>query len=120
MPGIAPGDAMRMEQDEITRARIILSTASRDEGPAIARHLVEKRLAACVNMAEIRSVYHWEGSMCDDPEVLLIIKTTSDRVPDAMCAIRDLHSYDLPEMIVVPVIAGYPPYLSWVEDETHQ
>lgn len=108
-----------MEQDETTRARIILSTASRDEGPAIARHLVEKRLAACVNMAEIQSVYRWEGSMCNDPEILLVIKTTSDRVRDTMCAIRDLHSYHLPEMIVVPVVAGYPPYLSWLEDETH-
>lgn len=108
-----------MVPDSTSRARIILTTASRDEGPGIARHLVEKRLAACVNMTEIRSIYRWEGSMCDDPEILLIMKTTSDKVDDAMSAIRNLHSYELPEMIVMPVIDGYPPYLSWLEGETH-
>lgn len=108
-----------MVSDPISRARIILTTASRDEGPAIARDLVEKRLAACVNITEIRSIYRWEGSLCDDPEVLLIIKTTSDRVNEAIFAIRSSHSYKLPEMIVVPVIDGYPPYLTWLEEETH-
>jgi len=119
IPGITPGGLDSLVPDSTSRARIILTTTSRDEGPAIARDLVEKRLAACVNITEIRSIYRWEGSMCDDPEVLLIIKTTTDRVSDAISAIRSAHSYELPEIIVVPVIDGNPPYLTWLDGETH-
>lgn len=107
-----------MALDEAERVRIILTTAGKEEGPVIARQLVERRLAACVNMADVRSCYRWEGVMCDDPEVLLVIKTTAKRVPETMAVIRELHSYDLPEMIVLPVDSGYPPYLSWVVEET--
>ncbi len=107
-----------MDGEEAPCVRVILVTASREEGPGIARHLVEKRLAACVNITEISSCYRWEGRYCEEPEALLVIKTTSGRVRDALAAIRDVHSYELPEMIVLPVISGYPPYLAWVEEET--
>jgi len=109
-----------MPPDDTTRVRIILTTAGREEGPKIARHLVEKRLAACVNLMDARSIYRWEGRICDDSEALLVIKTTEGRIDESLAAIRKLHSYDLPEMIVLPVVAGYPPYLSWVEEEIRQ
>lgn len=107
-----------MNEKEQSRINVILVTSGRNEGPAIARHLVEKRVAACVNIAEIRSCYRWEGRFCDDPEVLLIIKTAREKVEEALAAIREVHPYTLPEMIVLPVVAGYPPYLAWVEEET--
>ncbi|OPX72056.1 MAG: Divalent-cation tolerance protein CutA [Methanoregulaceae archaeon PtaU1.Bin059] len=107
-----------MDGEEAPCVRVILVTASREEGPGIARHLVEKRLAACVNITEISSCYRWEGRYCEEPEALLVIKTTDEKVREALAAIRDVHSYQLPEMIVLPVISGYPPYLAWVKEET--
>ncbi|HOT02602.1 MAG TPA: divalent-cation tolerance protein CutA [Methanolinea sp.] len=107
-----------MDGEEVSQVRVILVTASRREGPGIARHLVEKRLAACVNITEISSCYRWEGRYCEEPEALLVIKTTDEKVRETLAAIRDVHSYELPEMIVLPVISGYPPYLAWVKEET--
>ncbi|MCU0632584.1 MAG: divalent-cation tolerance protein CutA [Methanolinea sp.] len=104
--------------EDAQRVRVILTTARREEGTEIARNLVEKRLAACVNITDVMSYYKWDGRFCQDSEVLLLIKTTRERVDEALAAIRGVHSYDLPEMIVLPVVSGYPPYLSWVEEET--
>jgi periplasmic divalent cation tolerance protein len=62
-------------------------------------------------------VYRWKGDLCQDREQLLIIKTVRDRVDTVIRRIAALHSYDLPEMIVLPVTGGYPPYLQWLGDE---
>ncbi|MDH7509566.1 MAG: divalent-cation tolerance protein CutA [Methanolinea sp.] len=107
-----------MSLDEADPVRVILTTAGRDNGPKIARHLVEKRLAACVNTADVTSYYRWKGEFCCDQEVLLVIKTTLSRVHDTMEEIRAVHPYELPEMIVLPVEGGYLPYLAWVREET--
>lgn len=96
---------------------IILSTAGESEAPVIARALVEEHLAACVNIAGVTSVYRWKGDLCQDREQLLIIKTVRDRVDTVIGRIAALHSYELPEMIVLPVNGGYPPYLQWLGDE---
>ena len=86
---------------------------------AIARALVAERLAACVNqLPGLRSTYRWQGQLEQASEVLLLIKTTSDRL-DAMTArLRDLHPYELPEFIAVEVRAGLPAYLDWVTAQT--
>lgn len=97
---------------------IILSTAGEKEAKGIAQALVMQRLAACVNIAGVASVYRWEGALCEDREQLLIIKTVSGQVDAVLREIRSLHSYELPEMIVVPVAGGYPPYLQWLAEET--
>jgi periplasmic divalent cation tolerance protein len=99
---------------------IILSTASPDNAKAIARALVGERIAACVNMTEVSSYYHWKGEFCDDTETLLIIKTMDSRKIEVMDAIRHLHTYELPEMIVIPITGGFPPYLSWLNEELVQ
>jgi periplasmic divalent cation tolerance protein len=99
---------------------IILTTAGRDEGAVIARVLVEEHYAACVNINAVTSFYRWEGKCCEDPEQLLIIKTTRDRADATMNRIRDLHSSELPEMIILPVSGGYPPFLQWVSDEVRR
>jgi periplasmic divalent cation tolerance protein len=97
---------------------IILSTAAEGEAPVIAEALVKDRCAACVNITGVGSFYRWKGELVRDREMLLIIKTTRDRAGAAMNRIRELHSYELPEMILVPVTGGYPPYLQWISEET--
>ncbi len=97
---------------------VILSTAPASHAPGIARELVGQGLAACVNITDIRSVYRWEGVICDEPEQLLLIKTRKSLREETMAALRKLHPYQIPEMIVLPVTGGWPPYLSWVAMET--
>lgn len=97
---------------------IILSTASESEAPAIAQALVMQHLAACINILPVTSVYRWQGDLCRDREHLLIIKTVKRNVETVLLEIRKLHSYELPEMVVIPVTGGYPPYLEWVAGET--
>ncbi|MCQ8894787.1 MAG: divalent-cation tolerance protein CutA [Methanolinea sp.] len=99
--------------------RVVLTTAGREDGPRIARHLVERNLAACVNTMPVESFYRWKGNFCDDQEVLLVIKTTLSRVEELMGEVRAVHPYELPEMIVIPIEGGFPPYLEWVHTETH-
>jgi periplasmic divalent cation tolerance protein len=100
----------------MTEARIVLSTTgSREEAQKIARALVERELAACVNIVgPIESVYRWQGKMEDAPEFLLIIKTTTAAFPAVRDAIRELHSYDLPECILLNVEDGRTDYLDWI------
>ena len=97
---------------------IILSTAGEREARGIAQALVMQHLAACVNIMPVESVYRWEGKLCEDREHLLIIKTVTSNADSVMHEIRNLHSYELPEMIVLPVSGGYHPYLQWLAEET--
>jgi periplasmic divalent cation tolerance protein len=100
----------------MTDKRIVLSTAgSEDEARKIALHLVEHQLAACVNIVpRIESIYRWEGKVESSGEWLLLIKTTAERFPDVRDAIRELHSYELPECIAISVEEGSPEYLRWL------
>ena len=97
---------------------IIFSTASESEAPPLAQALVMQHLAACVNILPVTSVYRWQGDLCRDHEHLLIIKTVQKNVETVIREIRKLHSYELPEMVVIPVTGGYLPYLEWVAAET--
>jgi periplasmic divalent cation tolerance protein len=102
----------------MTDKRIVLSTAgSADEARKIARHLVEHGLAACVNIVpQIESIYRWQGKVELSQEWLLLIKTTVEKFPGVRDAIRELHSYDLPECIAVSVEGGSAEYLEWIAD----
>lgn len=102
----------------MTNKRIVLSTAgSEDEARKIAHHLVEQRLAACVNIIPgIESVYRWEGKVESNREYLLLIKTSSTMFPEVRDAILELHSYELPECVEIAVEGGSPEYLQWVEE----
>ena len=85
----------------------------------IAHYLVEEHLAACVNLgAAGLSMYVWQGEMEGTSEIPLTIKTTRARVPDVINRIKALHPYDVPEILVLPVIGGYEPYAVWVQDQT--
>jgi periplasmic divalent cation tolerance protein len=84
----------------------------------LARHLVRRRVAACVNvLAPATSFYRWEGREEQATEVPVLIKTTRERYPDLEREIRAAHPYELPEIIAVPVERGLKNYLGWVEDE---
>ena len=95
---------------------IILTTASAvEEGQAIANILVEKELAACVNIIpNISSVYRWEGQIQSETEVLLIIKTTKDLEAKVYREVQKVHSYDTPELITLPITNGSKTYLDWM------
>jgi periplasmic divalent cation tolerance protein len=99
--------------------RVALSTApDADTAARIARALVEERLAACVNLVPaVRSIYRWQGRIEDEAEVLLVIKTRSERVEALAERLRALHPYELPELVALPVTAGLAPYLDWVAAE---
>jgi periplasmic divalent cation tolerance protein len=99
---------------------VVLSTAgSAADATSIARALVERRLAACVNVAgPVTSVFRWDGEIREEQEHLLVIKTRSSRVKALRKAFRELHPYDCPEMVELPVSGGLPPYLAWLREET--
>jgi len=93
---------------------VVLCTAPVGGSDKIARALVEERLAACVNVSQVRSYFVWEGRLCVDPEELMIIKTEQRMVEALKKRILDLHSYQVPEIIVIPIKEGYESYLNWM------
>jgi periplasmic divalent cation tolerance protein len=102
----------------MTDKRIVLTTAgSEEEARKIARHLVENRLAACVNIVpQIESIYRWQGKVDSSREWLLLVKTNQERFPAVRDAIRKLHSYELPECVVLNIEDGSSDYLQWLAD----
>lgn len=101
--------------------RLLALNACPDSGTAekIAAALVEERLAACVQVLPgVRSYFRWEGKADNAAECLLLIKTTAARYPAAERRIRQLHPYELPEIIAVPISVGLPEYLRWVDSCT--
>lgn len=94
---------------------VLFCTTRREEFEKIARILVEERLAACVNVAEVHSYFRWQGEFCTDREALLIIKTEKGKVKRAIERIKEVHSYEVPEIIALPIVAGYDKYLEWLE-----
>ena len=96
----------------------LITAPDAETGSRIARALVEERLAACVNLVPgIRSIYRWEGALEEDAEVLLVVKTRADRAGDLAGRVAELHPYDLPEVVLLPVVGGSLAYLDWVRAE---
>lgn len=96
---------------------VFITAGSAEEAERIAHALVEERLAACVNIVSgVTSVYRWEGQVQRDAEVLLILKTVESRLPALIRRVEDLHSYDVPEVIALPITGGSPEYLAWLAD----
>ncbi len=96
--------------------RVVLCTAGSDaQASEIARALVQRRLAACVNVVpSICSTYRWQGKVVEDGESLMIIKTEAGRFEELRATIREMHSYDTPEVIALEISDGDPDYLSWL------
>jgi periplasmic divalent cation tolerance protein len=98
---------------------IYVTAGSRDEALIIARELVNSRLAACANiLAGTTSVYHWEGKVCEESKVSLILKTRDDLVERPVEKVRDLHSYDCPCVVSLPISGGNAAFLDWIDSET--
>ncbi len=106
----------QIHTEEIT---VFVTVSSEDEAANIARSLVEEKLAACANIIRnVRSIYSWQGKVEDDSEVLMIMKTRQDLFEDLSAKIKELHSYDVPEIIALPIIMGSKEYLAWIKDST--
>jgi len=96
---------------------VFITTGSAAEAATLSRGLVENKLAYCVNaLPGVQSTYFWEGKLCVDEEVLLIVKTRAERFDDLETWVRENHSYDVPEVIALPLAKGSRPYLQCIDD----
>lgn len=105
----------------MTAAVILVSTTlpDRELATGLAQALIRDRLAACVSIgAPVESIYHWRGKVETAKEVPVLIKTTGAQFAAVEAAIRRNHPYELPEIVAVPILDGYPPYLDWIAAET--
>jgi periplasmic divalent cation tolerance protein len=99
---------------------VVLCTAgSEEEAGRVARHLVEQRLAACVNVIpSVRSIYRWQGKVEEATEWLLLIKSRRERLAEIEAGIRQVHSYEVPEVVALPIEGGAAKYLAWLREES--
>ena len=101
----------------MSSAVIVTTTIDSEAGArAIARAAVEGRLAACAHVIPVTSVYRWRDNVEEQAEWVCQLKTTPEQAEALMARIRALHAYEIPEIVVTPVLSGYPPYLQWVAD----
>jgi periplasmic divalent cation tolerance protein len=102
----------------VSERLLVLTTVARaEDAERIAEALVERRLAACVNVLPgVRSIYRWKGAVERDEERLLVVKTRADRFDALRDAILALHPYEVPEVVAVPIEAGSPAYLRWLDE----
>lgn len=107
-----------MATREAERAMVVLTTvANEDDAGRLATALVERRVAACVNVLPgVRSIYRWQGAVQDDRELLLLVKTTRARLDDATAAIKELHPYEVPEIVALEAASVADAYASWLAD----
>ncbi len=98
---------------------VVLTTfAAAEEAASVVRALVERRLAACGNLIPgVRSIYRWQGKIEDAAEVLCVLKTRRDRLAELTAVLEQLHPYDVPEIVALPIEGGGAPYLAWVAAE---
>jgi periplasmic divalent cation tolerance protein len=98
---------------------VLVTFPTREMATNLARIVVAEKLAACVNiLPEMRSIYAWEGNICDEEETLCLMKTRRERFSALHDRVLSLHPYKVPEIIALPILEGSPPYLTWLRDET--
>ncbi|MFO8011320.1 MAG: divalent-cation tolerance protein CutA [Dehalococcoidia bacterium] len=93
---------------------IVMCTSPIDEAPELASRVVVEKLVACVNICEVKSFFWWEGEVRNEGESLLIMKTRTDRIGELKERIQQIHSYEVPEVIAIPIVDGLRGYLSWI------
>ena len=109
---------MSSEADKVV---IFITAGTEEEADNIARVLVEQRKAACVNIIpRVRSLFWWQGEPDSAQEILLIAKTRAALLPQLIEAVKEAHSYDVPEIVALPIIGGNEDYLRWIADETEE
>lgn len=105
---------MDRNSDSADYGVVLVTAASRQEAEAIATSLVQSHLAACVSLLPIHSIYTWQGELHQEQEWQLLIKTDLAQFQTLETKIRELHSYEVPEIIALPILAGSQPYLQWI------
>jgi periplasmic divalent cation tolerance protein len=95
--------------------KIVFVTATEKDGSEIAEKLVTQKLAACVNIIPVRSIYKWKGKIEDDKENLLIIKTNATKIDELKTTLKQIHPYEVPECIILSIEDGLPDYLNWID-----
>jgi periplasmic divalent cation tolerance protein len=101
---------------------VFITTSSRQEAETIGKALIESRLAACVNIisAGVSSLFWWQGAIERQDEMLMLVKSRSDLLPSIIELVKGLHSYAVPEVIALPIVAGSSDYLTWVDESLRQ
>ena len=100
---------------------LYITVKDKEEARRIAEKLLEARLIACANIVgDIESLYRWKGETCNSEEVLLLAKTTEEKIPAVVDAVKAMHSYELPCIVGFPVTAGLPAFLRWVDEEVKE
>lgn len=103
----------------MTECMIYITTNSEEEAEIIGRNLVTRKLAACVNIiANMKSIYHWEGKIESNEEVILIAKTKKALIDEIIENVKTLHSYQCPCIIAIPIIGGNDDFIKWIRNET--
>ncbi len=97
---------------------IYITTGDEDEARRIGRTLVEERLAACVNILPIKSIYRWEGDVEEEGEMVMFVKTRAELADQVIERVKELHSYEVPCIVSFPITKGNPDYLKWIEEST--
>ena len=103
---------------ETEYSMVVATAADKESAKSIAKLLVEKRLAACIQMFPIESVYFWRGEICGDNETLMFIKSKTTLFSKISAVIKENHAYEVPEIIQIPITGGLPEYLAWIADCT--
>ncbi len=110
-----------MSDSETEYCVVYLTAASLEQAQLLADTLVQEQLAACVNrLGPVHSTYLWQGELCQDQEYLLIVKTRQTRLSALTARVRVLHSYEVPEVIALPIIGGLDLYLKWIGSQTQE
>jgi len=100
---------------------IFIAVPNKKEADKIARQLIKNRLAACVNIIDkIESVFRWEGRVDRAREALLVIKSKKSKLTNIIKLVKSMHSYEVPEIIALPLIGGYKPYLNWLDESVRK
>jgi periplasmic divalent cation tolerance protein len=98
---------------------VFITTSSYEEARKIADALVDLKKAACVNIVpKVNSLFRWKGKIEDVEESLMVVKTRAELFPDVVSTVKSIHSYDVPEIIALPIVEGDPDYLTWLKEET--
>jgi periplasmic divalent cation tolerance protein len=97
---------------------VYITTKDKDEAKKIGRALVEEKLVACVNIHPVNSIYRWEGKIEEESEASVLVKTKAGLVGEVVNRVKELHSYQVPCVISLPIEKGNPDYLRWIEEST--
>ena len=97
---------------------VYITTKDEEEAKKIGKTLVEERLAACINIHPIKSIFWWEGKIVEDSEAAMFVKTKAELVDEVIRRVKELHSYEVPCIVSLPIEKGHPEYLKWIDQST--